>query len=546
MGQHALAAKTAVPASEPVKQRASAHEIDATEEFVHSRVGYSLAAVPTFAAGDPDETANSRQRNAAYKAGPRLNLQAKLMVGAVNDPLEMEADRVADQVMRMPEPESVPKRDQAESASAANHGAHSSHVSGTLQRKCACGGSCDDCKKHEDDQNVKVQMKANGAGTAYGIEAPPIVHEVLRSPGRPLDSATRAFMEPRFGHDFSKVRIHTDAKAAESAEAVGARAYTVGSSVVFGSGQYGPGASDGYSLIAHELSHVAQNPNVNDTIRRSPDMRWVNDVNAARYRGQLMARRITAHGKLSKEARAKLNAELRYFQGQAKEAYIQQVKPALGSVLEIEVPVASDSDQPKSAPSPPSPNQTPPAKKCERLPEANFGKKCRFYVYDDTLSGLLGAGWKRGAIAFSRVHSDSYAIPSGENMEDMLYNILYRSAEEHCDCIDEIQFWSHGSHGNGAWISQSHGGTTQLESSSFNIPGLEQFGDDPKQPGYREWEEKLSTFQRRLMILRRSICDSNSTIYYRSCQAFQGKEGKEFAKASSDFWRCEVAGHTKN
>jgi len=68
--------------------------------------------------------------------------------------------------------------------------------------------------------------------------APAIVHEVLRSPGQPLDAQTRAFMEPRFGHDFADVRIHHDGQAAQSARAVRAQAYTVGQHVVFDAGKF--------------------------------------------------------------------------------------------------------------------------------------------------------------------------------------------------------------------------------------------------------------------------------------------------------------------
>jgi hypothetical protein len=93
-------------------------------------------------------------------------------------------------------------------------------------------------------------------------EVPPIVHEVLRSPGQPLDPATRAFFEPRFSHDFSQVRLHTDTKAAESARAVNALAYTVGQDVVFGTGQYAPQTGEGKKLLAHELTHVMQQQNV--------------------------------------------------------------------------------------------------------------------------------------------------------------------------------------------------------------------------------------------------------------------------------------------
>ena len=89
-------------------------------------------------------------------------------------------------------------------------------------------------------------------------EVPPIVDEVLRSPGQPLDPETRAFFEPRFGHDFSHVRVHTDSKAAESARAVNALAYTLGNNVVFDTDNYAPPTTRGRHLIAHELTHVVQ------------------------------------------------------------------------------------------------------------------------------------------------------------------------------------------------------------------------------------------------------------------------------------------------
>jgi hypothetical protein len=168
------------------------------------------------------------------------------MVNAPGDAYEQEADRVAEQVMRMAAP--------AATASPAVSGGGAG-----VQHACACGGSCDDCKKeHHDDEHAQVQMKAVGPGTAGGIEAPPIVHEVLRSPGQPLDAGTRAFIEPRFGHDFSKVRVHTDDRAAESARAVGARAYTAGSAVVFGAGEFTPKSEAGQRLLGHELAHVVQ------------------------------------------------------------------------------------------------------------------------------------------------------------------------------------------------------------------------------------------------------------------------------------------------
>src|SRR6185295_5081690 len=131
-------------------------------------------------------------------------------------------------------------------------------IGGVLQRKCACGqhtmaaGECDECrKKNSPLQRSKLAGRTSGA-------VPPIVHDVLRSSGQPLDPATRTFMEPRFGHDFSGVRVHSDARAAESAQAVDALAYTVGHRVVFGAGRYTPETSDGRRLLAHELTHVVQ------------------------------------------------------------------------------------------------------------------------------------------------------------------------------------------------------------------------------------------------------------------------------------------------
>lgn len=108
--------------------------------------------------------------------------------------------------------------------------------------------------KREDE--LLQRKEADNSPT--GSFVPPIVHEVLSSPGQTLDPATRAYMEPRFGHDFSRVRVHTDEKAAESARAVNAMAFTVGKDVVFGRGQYAPQVNGRRSLLAHELVHVVQ------------------------------------------------------------------------------------------------------------------------------------------------------------------------------------------------------------------------------------------------------------------------------------------------
>lgn len=148
-------------------------------------------------------------------------LQAKLWINEPDDVYEQEADRVAEQVMRMPDAEV------------------------TRQRRTVGA--------------PLVQRRATTAGAGV-TEAPASVRDVLNSPGLPLDAATRAFFEPRFGHDFGKVRIHADAKAADSAHAVNALAYTVGPDIIFRTGQFDPQSQIGRRLLAHELTHVVQNP----------------------------------------------------------------------------------------------------------------------------------------------------------------------------------------------------------------------------------------------------------------------------------------------
>ncbi len=102
------------------------------------------------------------------------------------------------------------------------------------------------------------QLQRSAVSAARSEEVPPVVEEVLRSPGRALDDTTRAAMQSRFGHDFSHVRVHTDARAAASARAVYALAYTVGRDVVFAEGTYAPQTPAGARLLAHELAHVVQ------------------------------------------------------------------------------------------------------------------------------------------------------------------------------------------------------------------------------------------------------------------------------------------------
>jgi hypothetical protein len=190
------------------------------------------------------------QRNIGNQAVLRMlsrsapTIQTKLTVNQPGDQYEQEADRVAEQVMRMPDP-AVRQLTSASSGTGAK-----------LQRKCACGGSGTDCPCKDKQEEGTLQRKAQNISAVN--EAPPIVHEVLRAPGRPMDAATMHLMERRLAYNFGGVRIHNDAQASESARAVQAFAYTVGNHVVFASGRYNLATRDGSHLLAHELAHVVQ------------------------------------------------------------------------------------------------------------------------------------------------------------------------------------------------------------------------------------------------------------------------------------------------
>lgn len=179
---------------------------------------------------------HSEQQAAPIAVSPvsGSGLQMKLSMSKPGDQYEKEADRVADQVMRMPDTK--------------------------MQRACACGGACPECAASNQSSRgrKRLQTKAIKSTDRGSSTAPSIVRDVLSQPGKPLHQSTRTSMEGRFGYDFSQVRVHTDGKAAKSAQSVNARAYTVGSNVVFGSGQYSPSSRSGQHLLAHELTHVVQ------------------------------------------------------------------------------------------------------------------------------------------------------------------------------------------------------------------------------------------------------------------------------------------------
>lgn len=229
---------------------------------------FSPQAAHLSASGHGQSPAESQQQRAlsgrtgAHRYQPALSnhrlvagntrglLQRKLAIGAPNDHFEQEANHVAAQVMSG-----------ATHASGAQTSLTRAGAAGSgLQRRCACGGKigpdgeCEECKK----KRLQRKSRSSAGAASSNASAPPIVHQVLNSPGRPLDATTRAFMEPRFGYNFSQVRVHDDARAGASARSVNAVAYTVGHNVVFDSSASSAGYPSHQHVLAHELAHVVQ------------------------------------------------------------------------------------------------------------------------------------------------------------------------------------------------------------------------------------------------------------------------------------------------
>ena len=133
---------------------------------------------------------------------------------------------------------------------------------------CQCG-TCSTCRKHAEAPRFGHDFSRIRVHPEQPLRMP-AHHGVVESRGVPLDADTRRFFEPRFGHDFSRVRVHHGENAGNSADAADARAYTTGSHIVFGRGEYQPGSTEGRRLLAHELAHVVEPGKDKNTIWRQP------------------------------------------------------------------------------------------------------------------------------------------------------------------------------------------------------------------------------------------------------------------------------------
>lgn len=246
---------------------------------LHPRLGRSSAAAhPIF------ELQRSIGNQAVQGLIRSPYIQTKLQVSTPEDPSEQEADRVADTVMRMPEP-TVSRQVLAQSQAAqitplaqrefdedAGVVAPKSKLripvavredgeeeETSVQRVCdeceeemvhrAEGGEEEEAIQTDDARGTKSHPSAINQSVARSIGS-------LKGHGSPLSEATRSFFEPRFGTDFGQVRVHTDSQASETAKSINAKAFTVGQNIAFGSGQYAPHSQEGRQLLAHELTHV--------------------------------------------------------------------------------------------------------------------------------------------------------------------------------------------------------------------------------------------------------------------------------------------------
>lgn len=232
------------------------------------------------------------------KSPPRV--QTKHTFHAPDDAYEREADRVAEQFMRQPR---------------------------------AAGGPTDDGAGRTRSL-ASSELTRVRPGDTSEAEVPPALQNVLHSSGVPLDRTIASVFGSRLGHDFSNVRVHTDAAAAESARQINARAYTVGNHLVFDEAQFSPGTSSGQRLLAHELTHVVQQNGSATCVQREPGPKAKDKENvaSAQQRAKALADRIKKDGTLTADAKATMIADLKYFEGSAWQAYNDAIRPALQAV----------------------------------------------------------------------------------------------------------------------------------------------------------------------------------------------------------------------
>jgi len=184
-------------------------------------------------------------------------IQAKLKIGQPNDKYEQEADRVADAVMRMPEPQVQRQNEEDEEEEMIQTKPIGDQITPLIQRQVEPEEEeeAEPEKEEEEEETIQTKSEEQTPQVTSSLESK---INALQGGGQSLSKETRNFFEPRFGQDFSNVKIHTDSNANQLARSINARAFTKGSDIIFGGGEYSPGSSDGKRLLGHELTHVVQ------------------------------------------------------------------------------------------------------------------------------------------------------------------------------------------------------------------------------------------------------------------------------------------------
>jgi hypothetical protein len=209
----ALSSKASVIKSEKSSPQHSNHDVSPTSRSPVDEILFL------------QRTVGNQAVQRLFKSGV---IQAKLKIGQPGDKYEQEADRVAEQIIRMPEPQ--------------------------IQRQP------EDEEKKKEEEGLIQPKGESGSSQGLSLNIASRI-EAIKSGGQPLTESTRGYFEQRFGHNFGDVRVHTDTEAAKAAKSLNARAFTIGRDVAFGPSQYGPETQAGKRLLAHELTHVVQQSN---------------------------------------------------------------------------------------------------------------------------------------------------------------------------------------------------------------------------------------------------------------------------------------------
>ncbi|MBC8461377.1 MAG: DUF4157 domain-containing protein [Deltaproteobacteria bacterium] len=231
------------------------------------------AARPKASAPQPMHALNRLHRTLGNQAVGHL-MQAKLRIGRSGDKYEQEADQVAGQVMRMPDPRVQRQIEEDKEDELAQTKPIADQITPLVQRqiepeeeegeeiqaKLANGRLLqrqEETPEQEEEEALQEKPNHNKPGSKVNPELESRIN-AMKGRGQPLPESTRSYFEQRFGHSFSNVRVHTNKKANETTKSVDARAFTIGRNVVFGAGQYGLNTDKGKKLLAHELTHVIQ------------------------------------------------------------------------------------------------------------------------------------------------------------------------------------------------------------------------------------------------------------------------------------------------